>query len=109
MNSHVITSSIALLKKLGAEYSTALLFVLIWSTGFIVAKLGLPFAPTLTFLSLRYVGVLVLLVPLAILMRADWPKGHMWHIDLLACWCRRVIYLVCGVRLSLVCLLVCLH
>ena len=81
MNSHVVTSSIALLKKLGAEYSTALLFVLIWSTGFIVAKLGLPFAPTLTFLSLRYAGVLVLLVPLAILMRADWPKGHnMWHI-----------------------------
>jgi drug/metabolite transporter (DMT)-like permease len=81
LNSHVVTSSIALLKKLGAEYSTALLFVLIWSTGFIVAKLGLPFAPTLTFLSLRYAGVLVLLVPLAILMRADWPKGHnMWHI-----------------------------
>lgn len=81
MNSLFVTSSIALLKKLGAEYSTALLFVLIWSTGFIVAKLGLPFAPTLTFLSLRYAGVLVLLVPLAILMRADWPKGHnMWHI-----------------------------
>ncbi len=80
MNSLVITSSIALVKKLGAEYSTALLFVLIWSTGFIVAKLGLPFAPTLTFLTLRYVGVLVLLVPLAIFMRADWPKGRMWHI-----------------------------
>jgi len=80
LNSHVVTSTIAPLKKLSAEYSTALLFVLIWSTGFIVAKLGLPFAPTLTFLSLRYAGVLVLLVPLAILMRADWPKGHMWHI-----------------------------
>jgi drug/metabolite transporter (DMT)-like permease len=70
----------SLIKKLRAQYSTALLFVMIWSTGFIVAKLGLPFAPTLTFLSLRYVGVLVILVPLAILMRADWPKGHMWHI-----------------------------
>ena len=29
-------------------------FVLIWSTGFIVAKFGLPYAPPLTFLVLRY-------------------------------------------------------
>ena len=33
------------------------LFVLIWSTGFIVAKFGLPYAPPLTFLSLRFLGV----------------------------------------------------
>ena len=30
------------------------MFVLIWSTGFIVAKFGLPYAPPLTFLVLRY-------------------------------------------------------
>ena len=30
-------------------------FVLIWSTGFIVAKYGLPYAPPLTFLAIRYV------------------------------------------------------
>ena len=29
-------------------------FVLIWSTGFIVAKYGLPYAPPLTFLAIRY-------------------------------------------------------
>lgn len=80
MNSLINASFFSTIKKYGAEYGTALLFVLIWSTGFIVAKLGLPFAPTLTFLSLRYVGVLVILVPLAMLIRADWPRGHMWHI-----------------------------
>ena len=29
-------------------------FVLIWSTGFIVAKFGLPYAPPLSFLAIRY-------------------------------------------------------
>jgi drug/metabolite transporter (DMT)-like permease len=32
-----------------------LVFVLIWSTGFIVAKYGLPHAPPLGFLAWRYV------------------------------------------------------
>jgi drug/metabolite transporter (DMT)-like permease len=49
------------------------LFVLLWSTGFIGARLGLPHAEPLTFLSLRYVGVLALMVPLALLARAAWP------------------------------------
>ncbi len=31
---------------------TPVVFVLIWSTGFIVAKFGLPYAPPLTFLFL---------------------------------------------------------
>ena len=29
-------------------------FVLIWSTGFIVARYGMPHAPPLTFLAVRY-------------------------------------------------------
>ena len=56
------------------------LFVLIWSTGFIVAKFGLPYAPPLTFLSLRFLGVLIVLLPLVWLMRAPWPVGVMRHI-----------------------------
>lgn len=56
------------------------LFVLIWSTGFIVAKFGLPYAPPLTFLSLRFLGVLIVLLPLVWLKRAPWPVGVMRHI-----------------------------
>ncbi len=56
------------------------LFVLLWSTGFVVAKLGLPSSPTLTFLMLRYAGVLAVLVPLVLLMRAPWPRGQATHI-----------------------------
>ncbi|AMO99232.1 triose-phosphate Transporter family protein [Collimonas arenae] len=57
-----------------------LVFVLIWSTGFVVAKFGLPYAPPLTFLLLRFVGVLLVLLPLVLLMRAPWPVGQMRHI-----------------------------
>lgn len=55
-------------------------FVLIWSTGFIVAKFGLPYAPPLTFLLLRFLGVLVFLFPLVLLLGAQWPVGRMRHI-----------------------------
>lgn len=51
-----------------------LLFVLLWSTGFIGGKLGLPHAEPLTFLSLRYALVIALMVPLALLARAAWPR-----------------------------------
>jgi len=50
-----------------------LFFVFLWSTGFIVAKFGLPYAPPLTFLLLRFSGVLVLLAPAVLLMKAPWP------------------------------------
>ena len=48
-------------------------FVLLWSTGFIGAKLGVPYAEPFTFLCLRFALVLLLMVPLAILLRARWP------------------------------------
>lgn len=57
-------------------------FVLIWSTGFIVAKFGLPYAPPLTFLLLRFIGVLVVLLPVVLLVKAPWPVGRMRHIAL---------------------------
>jgi drug/metabolite transporter (DMT)-like permease len=51
-----------------------LLFVALWSTGFIGAKFGLPYAEPLTFLTLRYVAVLVLMGGIAWLTRAPWPR-----------------------------------
>lgn len=50
-----------------------LAFVLLWSTGFIVAKAAAPHAPPLTFLLYRFAGVVVLLLPIVWLMRAPWP------------------------------------
>ena len=51
-------------------------FVFIWSTGFVTAKYGLPYAPPLTFLSIRYaLSVLCILVLIA-LARVSWPRGQ---------------------------------
>ena len=52
-----------------------LLFVLLWSTGFIGARLGLPHAEPLTFLLWRYLAVLVCMLAVALLTRAPWPRG----------------------------------
>ena len=52
-----------------------LLFVLLWSTGFIGAKLGLPYAEPLTFLALRMGLVVALLLVVSLVARAPWPRG----------------------------------
>jgi drug/metabolite transporter (DMT)-like permease len=52
-----------------------LLFVLLWSTGFIGAKLGLPYAEPLTFLALRMGCVVTLLLAVALVAGAPWPRG----------------------------------
>src|SRR5476649_1180289 len=57
-------------------------FVLLWSSGFIVAKFGLPYAPPLTFLLLRFAGVLLFLLPAVLLLKAPWPRGQVGHIAL---------------------------
>lgn len=56
-----------------------IIFVLLWSTGFIGAKLGLPHAEPFTFLSLRFLITLAILAPvvLAFSRFAGWPAtGH---------------------------------
>lgn len=53
---------------------TPALFVLLWSTGFIGARLGMPYAPPLTFLTLRFVAVVAILAPLAWWLGSRWPS-----------------------------------
>ena len=59
-----------------------LLFAVLWSTGFIGARLGLPHSEPLTFLFVRYLLVAALLLVLAVLSKAPWPaRGRDWfHI-----------------------------
>jgi len=59
-----------------------LLFVVLWSTGFIGAKFGLPHAEPLTFLLIRYLLVISLMTLVALAMRAPWPRdARQWfHI-----------------------------
>ena len=50
-----------------------LLFVFLWSTGFIGAKYGLPYAEPLSFLLVRYGFVIGLMLLIALATRAPWP------------------------------------
>ena len=50
------------------------IFVFVWSTGFIVAKLGLPYAQSATFLTVRYWLAAGLLGIVAVLGAAPWPR-----------------------------------
>lgn len=50
-------------------------FVVLWSSGFIGGKLGLPYAEPLTFLLIRFAAVLTLLVPIAFALKAVWPRS----------------------------------
>jgi len=49
------------------------LFVLLWASGFIGAKLGLPYAEPMTFLTVRMALVVALLGLIALATRPPWP------------------------------------
>jgi drug/metabolite transporter (DMT)-like permease len=51
-------------------------FVGIWSTGFIVARYGMPHAPPLTFLAWRYTLSIIAFALWIVWSRAAWPQGR---------------------------------
>ena len=57
------------------------LFIFVWATGYLAAKLAAPYADPLTFLSWRYAGVVALMLGLAFAARARWPTPRaMLHL-----------------------------
>ncbi|MDD2869420.1 EamA family transporter [Neomegalonema sp.] len=54
------------------------LFVLLWSTGFVGAKYGLPYAGPMTFLALRFALVIAGMGLWTLLSRAPWPTRRQW-------------------------------
>ena len=50
-------------------------FVFLWSTGFIGAKYGLPYAEPGVFLAIRHSIVAAVMVAIAVLFRAPWPQS----------------------------------
>ena len=55
------------------------MFLVLWSLGFPVAKIGIGYAGPMTFLLLRYLIALVLLAPIALFLRPTWPsRGIEW-------------------------------
>ena len=50
------------------------IFILIWSSGFIIARLSMPYVEPSTFLFWRFIGVLGAMGGLSIFWKIDWPK-----------------------------------
>ena len=72
MTSNSSNSSIAPIEHLTIAAAPGL-FVILWASGFIGAKLGLPYAEPLTFLFLRMFGAVVLLGAIVLVARPKWP------------------------------------
>jgi drug/metabolite transporter (DMT)-like permease len=64
------------------------IFVLIWSTGFVVARYAMPHAPPFKFLSLRYALSMLCFGAWVVLARVPWPReraqwGHLAVVGML--------------------------
>lgn len=84
------------------SFGVPALFVWLWSTGFIGAKYGLPFAEPFTLLLIRMLLTLGLLGVLAWVLKANWPgwrgAGHLAVTGLLVhgCYLGGVYYAIAG-------------
>lgn len=64
------------------------IFVLLWATGFLMAKLGVPYAQPITILAIRFVLAAIMMAGVAILTGAPWPRswrriGHIAIVGIL--------------------------
>lgn len=70
------------------------LFVVLWSTGFIAAKFGLPYAPPFTFLLYRFALVAVLMIVVCVATGAQWPERRADYLNVaIAAWLVHGVYL----------------
>jgi drug/metabolite transporter (DMT)-like permease len=93
------------------------IFLILWSSGFSIAKLGINHAEPLTFLVLRYALVLIILAPLAIAMKPPWPRraAQWFHIALVGFLIQAIYFGLCylafhaGASAGTVAIIVCLQ
>jgi drug/metabolite transporter (DMT)-like permease len=57
-------------------------FVLIWSTGFIVARYGMPHSPPFSFLLTRYLFSIACFLPWIVWAKVPWPQNRMQWLHL---------------------------
>jgi drug/metabolite transporter (DMT)-like permease len=79
-----------------AALAAPALFVVLWSTGFIGAKLGLPHAEPLTFLAVRFLLTATIMTAVAVLTGAPWPRDRRALAHLATAGCLlNTVYLGC--------------
>ncbi|MCZ4281104.1 DMT family transporter [Kiloniella laminariae] len=50
-------------------------FVILWSSGFVFAKMALPYAETMTLLATRFLIAMALMLVISLIWKARWPKS----------------------------------
>jgi drug/metabolite transporter (DMT)-like permease len=67
-------------------------FVTVWGSGYLATKVGLQYAPPFTFLTLRFIFGIALVLPIALVARPNWRQvmGHVIVAGLLMHRPRRV-------------------
>ncbi len=58
-----------------AIFSAPAVFVVLWASGFVGAKLGLPYTEPMTFLAIRMGAVVIVIGIVALITRPVWPSG----------------------------------
>src|SRR3569623_784604 len=59
-----------------AVAAAPVVFVVLWSTGFIGARYGLPYIEPMTFLGIRMASVVAIMLVVALVSGARWPDLH---------------------------------
>jgi drug/metabolite transporter (DMT)-like permease len=93
------------------------IFLVLWSGGFSIAKLGIKHAEPLTFLALRYAIVLIILIPFAAALRPRWPRrlSEWLHIAMVGFLIQAIYFGLCylafhaGASAGTVAIIVCLQ
>ncbi len=62
--------------------ATPWVFVVIWSTGFIVARYGMPHAPPMSFLAVRYALSILCFLPWIFFAGVHWPRDRRQGVHL---------------------------
>src|SRR5262245_20978195 len=64
------------------DVALAWYFVTVWGSGFIATRIGLQYAPPFTFLTLRFLFGLALLIPIVLVMQPRFPgtRAELGHV-----------------------------
>jgi drug/metabolite transporter (DMT)-like permease len=70
------------------SFTLPLLFITMWSSGYIVGKIGLPYAGPYTLIFIRFASAAVVLLGVSFVTKASWPKtfaeyGHLIVVGVL--------------------------
>ena len=88
-----------------AVFSAPGVFLVLWSSGFIGSKLGMPYAEPMTFLTIRMAAVVVLLGVIVLITKPKWPvRADLWHSAMIGLWCMAAISVVYSSRSRRKCL-----